>query len=503
MKSILFTSLFLFSIPFLSQKDSTNKWWNNIEIDGYFQFQYNYTNKADSLDLHSMSAGDFRRFNNNKFMVRRSRLQFMYNKDFVSSSFSFDLTERGFYIKDAWMSFEDKWTKSFRVTTGVFALPFAHEIELSSQFRESPERSRVIQHLFPGIRDIGVNLNFQLPDSSKLHFIKLDGGIYHGTGGNLEADNGKDFVGRFMIDNPLKSKVFNFSLAYSYLNGKVRHQYDIDGSFSNYHYVYNHKDTTFNVDGVDQDYRVMFIDLLPNELDSIINDSINGFTPATYGKFVTRKYHAISGQIDLDLNFGRTKLGKTTIRGEYIWGDQVSQEGTLGNPYVFSSATPTGPFTGVTWPKYDSPQPYNPATVSSQLKPSHTFVRAFRGANFYFDQQIGNSKHHILYKFDYYDPNTKVSGDDIRFNIVDSVGNIIQATGLSVADVAFTTHGWGYRYVASDHLSFMFYYENPRNEKTQLEPLGSTQINNGRYPHSGFLDEIKDDVYTIRIQYLF
>jgi hypothetical protein len=258
MKIILFTTCFLFSIPFFTQTDSTkkNNWWENFEIDGYFQFQFNATNKADSLDLHTMSSGDFRRFSNNKFMVRRSRIQIMYHLNNVNTSISFDMNERGLQIKDAWLSVKDPWFKGLELTTGVFALPFGHEIELTSQIRESPERSRVIQHLFPGIRDVGANVRFQMPESSKFDFLRLDGGIYHGTGSNIESDNAKDFVGRFMIDNPLKSEKVNFSLAYSYLQGKIRHQYDIDGSFSNYHYIYNHKDTTFTVDGVEQDYRV-------------------------------------------------------------------------------------------------------------------------------------------------------------------------------------------------------------------------------------------------------
>lgn len=268
-------------------------------------------------------------------MVRRSRLRVEYEKKYASSALSFDVTERGIMIKDAWLKLnENKWN-AFQLSTGVFALPFGHELELQSMDRETPERSRVIQTLFPGIRDIGASIQFRLPENNKFHFLQLDAGIFHGTHGNIESDNAKDFVTRLKIDKPLKNDFFNFSLAYSNYYGKVNYQYDIDGSISNYHYIYRTIDTTFLIDGAEQTQTIMFQDYLPNELDDLIRDSVNPITPTTHNTNVTRKYHAISGQIDLDLKIKKRKIGKTTIRGEYIWGDQVAQEGTLGKIPMF------------------------------------------------------------------------------------------------------------------------------------------------------------------------
>jgi hypothetical protein len=503
-KQIVLFLLIVASQTLYSQSDSTqNKWYDNFKLTGYFQFQYHYSDKDDSVSLHSISAGDFSRFNNNKFMVRRSRIRVEYEKSFAASALSFDVTERGILIKDAWLKLkENKWN-AIQLSTGVFALPFGHEIELQSMDRETPERSRVIQTIFPGIRDIGAAIQFRLPENNSLHFLQLDAGIFHGTHGNIESDNAKDFVTRLKIDRPLKNDFFNFSLAYSNYYGRVNHQYDIDGSISNYHYIYRTIDTTFLIDGAEQTQTIMFQDYLPNELDELIRDSVNPITPATHNTYVTRKYHAISGQIDLDLKIKKRKIGKTTIRGEYIWGDQVSQEGTLGNPYVFTSQSPTGPFMSVTWPKFDSPQPYNPAGIGMHLKPSHTFVREFMGLYVYLDQQIGNTGHHFVYKYDFYDPNTRVKGEQIRLNILDNQGLPFGSTGLSPADIAYTTHGFGYRYVFNENLSIMAYYEKPINEITQLEPLSSTQINLGKFPSPGFLTDIKDDVITFRIQYIF
>jgi hypothetical protein len=500
----LLLNLFLIATDSFSQDTlSKSKWYDAISIDGYFQFQYSYSMKADSLSLNSPSAGRFDRFVNNKFSVRRGRIQLQYQKKLVNSQFSFDVTETGFRMKDSWLSIKDPKWKIFTLTTGVFTRKFGEELELSSQDRETPERSMVVQHLFPAIRDLGANIEFRLPEKSKLHFLKLDLGVFHGTGANLEADNFKDFTGRIVIDNPLKGKNVKFRVGSSAYVGFVNHRYDIDGSASNYRFIWRTIDTFLMVNGVEQMVTIMNQDMTSSDLSALLNDPSNPIARATYNKNVNRNYFSFHGELKVNWNKNNKTFGKTLIRGEYFFGKQVSQEGTLGNPYVFTSVSPTGPFTGVTWPKFDSPQPYNPATVALQLKPSHTFVRNFRAFYVYFDQEIGKSGHHIGYRMDYYDPNTDVKGEEIGIVLKDSDGNFLGSSGLSVADVAFTTHLFTYRYVVNESLSFMLTYELPINEKTEIEPLDSVQIGLGKYPHSGFLTDVRDQVMMIRMQYRF
>lgn len=506
MRYVVFTIVLLNFISVFSQTDtiSKNNFSDNIKLTGYFQFQYHYTNHVDSVRLHSMSAGDFERFNNNKFAIRRSRFRLEYdNRDYAEAALSFDITEKGFIHKDAWLRLTEPIFNTGSLSLGLFAMPFGQEIELQSMEREVPERSRVIQHLFPGIRDLGINFSLELPEVKKLSFLRLDAGIYHGTRGNIESDNAKDFNGRLLIDNPLKNDFINFSLGYSHYRGNVLHQYDIDGNASNYHYVFEMLDTTVNINGEDRSVSIMFQDYLPNQLDSVIRDEEAGHAMATFSRLIPRSYQSVSGTIDLNLKTKNFTFGKTKIRGEYIWGTQISREPTLADPYVFTSESPTGPVQSVTWPKFDSPQPYNPAYVGLNVKPAHTFIRSFNGGYLYLDQQIGNTGHHLIYRYDYYNPNTRISGEDIQLNILDDDGNPVGSTGLSVADVTFKTHGFGYRYQANENLSFTVFWESPRNEITSLEPLSANQINNGKFPHTGFLNEVKDDVFTFRIQYIF
>ena len=153
--------------------ENEHKWYDDFKIDGYFQFQFAYTNKADSLSLNSVNGGRFDRFSSNRFSIRRGRFQLQYEKKLVNSQFSFDLTETGFRMKDSWLSIKDPKLKAFTLTSGLFTRRFGQELEVSSQDREVPERSSVIQHLFPGIRDLGMNLEFRMPKGKKLHFLKL------------------------------------------------------------------------------------------------------------------------------------------------------------------------------------------------------------------------------------------------------------------------------------------------------------------------------------------
>lgn len=503
-KSILMLSLSVSvtnSVNGQEKKDSI-KWYDYFSIDGYIQSQFHYTNHTDSVSLHSFSAGDFRRFTNKKFNLRRSRVQVWYHYKGVESSISFDVNERGFHAKDAWIRFTDSKFKAIHVTTGWFARPFGEEIQLSSQEREAPERSQVIQHIFPGVRDLGVNLNFQLPKTNPLHFIKADAGIYHGTS-NVEVDGKFDYNFRLMADNPLKKDgPVNFTLGGSVYLGKQRHQYDIDGNLSNFLFVWTMYDSII---GGKRQYNWR-PDISYLELDSILKDTVNPIAQGTYDTYVDRRYFSVHGTVSLNLKVKGKPVGKTTIRGEYIWGTQPSLVGTVNptsNPYAFNTYSPTGPITGTTWPKFDSPQPYNPAYVGQVMKPSHTFIRSFRGFYAMIGQHIGNTGVQLLYRLDYYDPNTKVRGFDINSNEYSANATVLGPSLMSVADVAFTTHGFGLKYHFNERLSMTAWYDRVINEITNVEPLSGAFINLGKWPHTGYMEEIKDDVFTLRLQYLF
>lgn len=157
-----------------------------------------------------------------------------------------------------------------------------------------------------------------------------------------------------------------------------------------------------------------------------------------------RHYYGANTQI----KFKGSKGLITELRAEFIAGKQT---GTLNN-----SETPVALITG--------------------LDGFH--IRNFNGAYFYFLQQLFNKKHQLLVKFDWYDPNTKVKGTEIG----------AAGSNFTAANIRYSTLGFGYLNYLTDNIKLVAYYANVRNEKTALP---------------GYTSDLKDNVFTFRIQFRF
>lgn len=92
-------------------------------------------------------------------------------------------------------------------------------------------------------------------------------------------------------------------------------------------------------------------------------------------------------------------------------------------------------------------------------------------------QQLKKSNHQLLIKYDWYDPNTKVSEKGVG-----------AARGFSLADLKYSTLGAGYIYTINANAKFLCYYAHPVNELTSL---------------MDFKKDINDDVLTLRLQFRF
>jgi hypothetical protein len=112
----------------------------------------------------------------------------------------------GVTIKDAYLRFTEPWLKTFAIKGGVFDRPFGYEIGYSSGNRETPERSRTEQTLFPGERDLGLSLEMLPGDNMPAWFqmFNFKGGMFTGNGINVETDKNRDYIGRFGLSIPLK-----------------------------------------------------------------------------------------------------------------------------------------------------------------------------------------------------------------------------------------------------------------------------------------------------------
>ncbi|WP_224013742.1 hypothetical protein [Ferruginibacter albus] len=106
------------------------------------------------------------------------------------------------------------------------------------------------------------------------------------------------------------------------------------------------------------------------------------------------------------------------------------------------------------------------------------YVRNFNGAYFYFLQNICNWHHQLGVKYDWYDPNTDVKGNDIGK----------AGTNTNATDIKYSTLGFGYIYYINENVKLVVWYDRVMNETTQV---------------TGYATDVKDDVFTCRLQFRF
>jgi hypothetical protein len=376
-----------------------------FKISGYVQMQSQF---ADSAGIKSFAGGDFPALNDKRFGVRRGRLKFAYNTTLATFVAQFDITEKGFATKDIYLVVRDPWTQTLSLTGGVFNRPFGYEIAFSSSARESPERARFTQSLFPGERDLGWMLTFQMPKTSPWNFLKIQGGYFAGNGPNPETDKKKDFIGQISISKSSMDEKIKYGIGASYYNG---------GVFQATTNVYNMSNGVFVKDA----------------------------NAITIGQFAKRQYFGVDAQFTAE-----TGLGITTLRGEYVTGKQPS-----------AAASP----------------------VSFQVAPTaDLYNRDVKGAYIYFVQGIKGTKHQFVVKYDLFDPNTKVSGDQVGLATAG-----LKAT--TAGDLKYTTTGIGWIYAYDSAIKLMAYYDIVRNETSKNL--------------AGYSKDLRDNVFTLRVQCKF
>jgi hypothetical protein len=432
-RHLLFTLLFLSVTEVFSQIDPLwiqdtsfvkelyvmrNK-FQSLSFTGYLQVQYQW---ADSTGISSYNGGDFAQASDKRYMIRRGRFRLDYERKtedgFYRYNFAlqFDGTEKGVNIRDMFgRLYENKWN-NFVATVGVFNRPFSYELNLSSSLRESPERGRMSQILMKTERDLGVMLSFEPQDRSKKYYpLKIDAGLFNGQGitGDGEFDSFKDFVTRISLRRTEIAKNLYLSAGVSYLNGGFSNGSEI--FYRNYEY--------------------------PSGNYIFIPDT----SSANIGAKSPREYFGADFQIAWE-----NSLGRTEIRAEYIAGTQSS---------VYATSTTPG---------------YPP--VNKLLQPEPVYIRNFDGAYFYLLQTF-LKKHQVLVKYDWYDPNNRISGQELT-----------QVNNFGPADVRYDTFGIGYICYLNDNLKLVLYYDHPVNEGSGI---------------SGYSKDIKDDTYTIRVQFRF
>lgn len=160
------------------------------------------------------------------------------------------------------------------------------------------------------------------------------------------------------------------------------------------------------------------------------------------GEYAKREYIGFDGRMILN-----TIIGKTQLRGEYLTGTQPGLAGSSKSP-------------------------------NASMRPSaDTYIRNFQGGYTMLVQDLGKSPVALVLKYDWYDPNTKAAANQIGEN------------GTTKTDISRSTWGIGALWNLSKFIRLQAYYDINLNEK-------SNKL-------AGYEGNVKDNAFTLRLQYKF
>ncbi|MEN9332749.1 MAG: hypothetical protein RLZZ94_1839 [Bacteroidota bacterium] len=161
--------------------------------------------------------------------------------------------------------------------------------------------------------------------------------------------------------------------------------------------------------------------------------------------YTKKEYFGIDFQLQKDFRWGIF-----TFKGEYIEGTQ---------PGIATS------------------------TKSYMEKPTtYMYSRSFNGAYFTLVQNITRIKSQLILKYDWYDENADVEGDEIG-----KTTTFGKATNNT--DLRYDTFGFGAAYLIDNNTKVLAYYDIIKNESSKNL--------------AGYTQDINDNIFTLRFQYKF
>ena len=397
-----------------------------FKVSGYIQAQYQFAQTdADGTNFkltqrrNAYETSELKDFG--RFGLRRGRFKFTYEDGIASGVVQIDVTEKGIstdrnvvMFKDIYLQVKDPWFGTSNLKAGIFDRTFGHEIAYSSSRRESPERSRIFQSLFPDERDLGVALTLQPPTSSPLKIFKLEAGLFAGNGIKPQFTNHMDFIGHLTVNKPIGVNTVISGGVSAYLGGTLQQNAQ----------TYVMKDKAWVVDSDTQD---------------------------NIGKYAKRQYIGIDFQL-----LTMTPAGLTQLRAEYIFGEHPGEAGGA-YPFNFNGLPPATP----------------------------VYMRKIDGGYALLTQDLGQSPLSVIVKYDWYNRNKEISGNDIR-----------NANELTMSNI-----GFGMYWRINPALRLTAYYDVVKNETTNQ--LTDTKDEAGKITAYGWDKDRKDNVFTLRLQYKF
>jgi hypothetical protein len=390
---------------------------DKIRLSGYIQPQFQY---AESKGAKGFAGGDFATNSNNRFMLRRARVRFDYihfpkTGNKPSLQFVFQ-----FDATERGVNVRDVWGRFFENKYKMFAVTaglFARPFSYELNYSSADRESPERGRMSQILMRTERDMGAMLTfdDRNKASKIKfLKVDVGVFNGPGLSATTDYDSHKDIISRVTIKPQPMGKKIT---LGAAASILYG--GLSQNTKYVYS----TQTVAG----------------LKNFVVDSAT----TNNGKIAPRHYYGIDAQLKF-----KNKIGFTELRGEFIAGTQTAS--------AASTETPGAAFTGI----------------------DGYYVRNFNGAYFYLLQNLGSTKHQVGIKYDWYDANTKVTGDDIGK----------AGSNLTAANIKYSTLGFGYIWYITENAKLVFWYDRVVNEKTQL---------------TGFTTDVKDDVFTCRLQFRF
>ena len=166
------------------------------------------------------------------------------------------------------------------------------------------------------------------------------------------------------------------------------------------------------------------------------------------GEYAKRQYFGLDGALIFN-----TEAGQTKLMAEYLWGNQPGTSGSSKSPN--DAKNPAG----------------------------DTYLRNFNGYYVMLVQDLGQTPFSLVAKYDSYDPNTDVDGDNV--GKTDKQGS--KATNKT--DLSQSTFGAGLIWRAMSNVRLTAYYEVNSNETSKNV--------------AGYDKDRKDNLFTLRMQYKF
>lgn len=391
--------------------------FDNIKLSGYIQPQFQV---SESKGAKGFAGGDFALNSNNRFMLRRARVRFDYiNFPKAGKGPSLQFVFQ-FDATERGVNVRDVWGRIFENKFKLFAFTaglFARPFSYELNLSSSDRET---------------------PERGRMSQILMK--TERDMGAMLTIDARKK-------DHPLKFLKVDVGIfngpGLSSLTDFDSHK-DIIGRFTIKPQPLGKKITlgvaaSILYGGLSQNTKYIYATQSFNGAKNFVVDS----SITNQGNIAPRKYYGVDAQLKI-----KNKVGYTEFRAEYITGKQTSSANNTETPGIL--------FTGT----------------------EGYYVRKFNGAYFYLLQHLGNTHHLLLIKYDWYDPNTDVKGNEIG-----KAGN-----NLNAANIKYNTLGFGYLNYITENAKLVFWYDKITNEKTNL---------------SGYTNDLKDNIFTCRLHFRF